>query len=201
MDNALPRLAEHELRSALLELLAKRRQRHRIFEELHLENGLARIDVATVGSQLTGYEIKSDFDKPARFSNQIHAYNRAFDEIYLVVSSEAALRMVPLVPSWWGLYEGARDGKGRVKLNIVRPADPNPLRDPISVLSILRREELLGFAQQLDEPKRAARARRSALYELLADAFSLEQIARSVATALKARPTTPARETLVLGGD
>ncbi|MGV2481630.1 UNVERIFIED_CONTAM: hypothetical protein IGO34_33055, partial [Salmonella enterica subsp. enterica serovar Weltevreden] len=78
-----PNLAtELEIRASLLRDLAVRDLADgHPREEFPLERGSARIDVALIGATLTGYEIKSDFDTFARFSNQIHANNRSFASI------------------------------------------------------------------------------------------------------------------------
>jgi hypothetical protein len=77
-------ISESELRQALLAHLATSHRssqvstKYVVLEEMGVERGLNRIDVAVVGEGLTGFELKSDFDVADRLSTQIHAFNRVF---------------------------------------------------------------------------------------------------------------------------
>ena len=56
----------------------------RIYQEKSIGSSIC--DVMAVTDKLIGYEIKSDLDNYARLEEQVHAYDRFFDENYLVVS-------------------------------------------------------------------------------------------------------------------
>ena len=80
-------ITEPELRSRLKEWLSPRMRGGgvRMFEEFGVERGAARIDLAVVARQLEAYELKSDLDTFSRMHNQIHAYNRVFDRLWLEI--------------------------------------------------------------------------------------------------------------------
>lgn len=84
----MPRLltSDADVRRALRRQLAQ--DHHppatRIIEELGLDEGSVRIDVAVVNGRLLGYEIKSDRDTLDRLREQACVYCSVFDEVVLV---------------------------------------------------------------------------------------------------------------------
>lgn len=201
MMTAKQNITEAELRRALLRRL-NATPASIVVEEFRIEHGAARIDVARIDDRLCGYEIKSDFDGTARLFNQIHAYNRVFEEIYLVATAGLLPSLAGLIPSWWGILEAQRAESDAVVLREIRAVRLNHERDPVSILTLLRRDELLWLATQcLSEPKRAARATRSGLYDMLASALSVDEICKTVVAALKGRANLTLGVPLAQGGD
>src|SRR5260370_10631670 len=74
-----------------------------IFDELGIQQGLARIDLAVVNGELNGFELKSDRDTLARLPEQAESYGRVFDRVTLVVEERHVRGAVDLVPDWWGV--------------------------------------------------------------------------------------------------
>ncbi len=72
------------IRNILIAYLKASNHEIRIYQEKSI--GTSICDVMTVTDRLTGYEIKSDLDNYSRLAGQIKAYDRFFDENYLVVS-------------------------------------------------------------------------------------------------------------------
>jgi hypothetical protein len=183
------RMTESQLRAALRTHLARGllSGSGRIVEELGVERGAARIDVAVITDRLLGYEIKSDRDTFDRLSNQIHAYNRVFDEITLVTGSSLLDDALRLLPSWWGVMAVENHSAGVAELRIVRPARENPAQDALSVAMMLWKTEaidMLAIHVGRDIPSRWARSR---VHALLAEAVPLESLRRLVAKTLTAR--------------
>lgn len=184
-------ISEREIRDALLMLLSESSNDGvRIQEELRLERGSARIDVAVIGSSLVGYEIKSDADTFARFANQIHAYNRIFDEIHLVCGERHLEAAKATIPSWWGIFVARRADDGDVVISLVRAANPNSRQDSFSLASMLWRDEALAMIDTAtaNVPKKASS---HMLWEHIASTFSLEAIRSTVSHTLLRRPLTP----------
>src|SRR3972149_9340893 len=76
------------IRSALKEDLRKRHAQDnklRIIEELGVNHGTARIDIAVVNGIMHGYEIKSDQDTLQRLPEQMNIFNAVFNKVTLVV--------------------------------------------------------------------------------------------------------------------
>lgn len=187
MDSNTARITEAELRAGIKEMLAVRAEKEgaRLYEELSIEKGVSRIDLALVGDRMEGFELKSDYDNFSRLHNQIHAYNRVFDRITIVtgsVSSEGALNVLP---KWWGVVLAERDGVG-LKFKELRPACDNALQDPYSVATLLWRDEAIALLKE-SSSRVPSKASSTQLYALMADNLPLEQIRTGVARLLLER--------------
>lgn len=168
-------ITETEIRIALLKQLARRAKTSSVQEELRIEQGSSRIDVAVIGKRLVGYEIKSDADTFQRFSNQIHSYNRVFDEIILVCGPKHIDAAQIVIPSWWGLIAAQRSAKGGVVLKKVRGAGTNAKQDPFSLASLLWKEEALELLDDMATPG-SKRASSDVLWEQIALTLPLAAI-------------------------
>lgn len=183
-------ITELELRIALRDLLfTLHGDSAHVVEELGLENGSSRIDLALLAETIAGYEIKSDFDSNARLYNQIHAYNRIFDHIYIVTSPVSAKFIDGLLPSWWGVLHGERNAEGQVQLRELKKPTTNPGKDTYSLLTLLKRDELNDFAQDKQLPKNIIKGNKPALLDSLADSSTLEEVSSYVTESLRARFT------------
>lgn len=185
-------VSEQEIRDALLFCLRDSAAGTEcVQEELRLERGISRIDVAVIGKSLVGYEIKSDADTFARFSNQIHSYNRVFDEIHLVCGPRHLEAATKVVPSWWGICVAERDIDAVVRIKCVRMAKTNVKQNSFSLASMLWREEALALIEG-QSAKLPARASAHVLWEHIASSFPLESIKAQVADILLKRHFTVA---------
>ena len=186
------RVSEQEIRDALLfGLRDSSVGTECVQEELRLERGISRIDVAVIGKSLVGYEIKSDADTFARFSNQIHSYNRVFDEIYLVCGPRHLEAATKVVPSWWGIWVAERGDDAVVRIKCIRKATANTKQDSFSLASMLWREEALAMIDG-QSTKLLAKASAHMLWEHIASSFSLESIKAGVSDTLLRRHLTVA---------
>lgn len=176
-------IQEHEIRAALLRFITLSVDGSVIREEFRIERGGARIDVAEIGTRLVGYEIKSDVDTFTRFSNQIHAYNRVFDEIYLVCGQAHARLALNIIPSWWGLVLAEKLIDGTIVLSVLRPASNNPRQDPFSIASLLWRDEAAAIlmSEAKEVPKKASS---NILWDSIVENMSFDKIKESVTHAL-----------------
>jgi len=188
--NALP-ITESELRqtvrSRLLADAAK--SGGKLFEELGIEGGGARVDFALVDTQLSAFELKSDLDSFARLHNQIHAYNRVFDRVTLVTGPVYSKASQALMPAWWGVWSAARSADGTLALRLLRKPKANPVQDRLSMAMLLWRAECIEtLASHRGEfsPKRATRFE---LQEMLARELSARTLREAVTGFLLKRQT------------
>jgi hypothetical protein len=189
---AVEPVSEQEIRDALLfGLRDSATATECVQEELRLERGISRIDVAVIGKSLIGYEIKSDADTFARFSNQIHSYNRVFDEIYLVCGSRHLDAATRVVPSWWGICVSERDADAVVRIKCIRVAKANAKQDSFSLASMLWREDALAMIEG-QSTKLPAKPSAHMLWEYIAKSFPLESIKAKVSDTLLRRHLTVA---------
>lgn len=186
-------VTEAEIRSALLTAIRRKRAvRQQVQEEFRIERGGARIDVAVIGKAMVGYEIKSDLDTFSRFSNQIHAYNRVFDQIYLVCGPTHASAALGIVPSWWGLLVAERSPKGKISLEVLREAQSNPRQDSFSLASLLWKEEAMAAIQQSEHIQLPKAVSSHLLWESIASTLTLDAVKTLVSTALLQRQVSKA---------
>lgn len=179
---------EREIRDQLLRQLADNNAANDVIgEEFPLEGGSVRIDVIQLGAELTGYEIKSDQDTFIRLANQLHAYNRVFDRLYLVCGPRHLAQARALLPSWWGILQADKRADGSVMLKAVRRSKPNPRQEAFSLASLLWRDEALALlhSANLAAPKKASS---HLLWEQLASSVPLENLRSAVMSTLSQRP-------------
>lgn len=186
-------ITEKEMREHLRAQLAERAAASgaRLYEELQIELGAARVDLALVGPALEGYELKSDFDDFSRMHNQIHAYNRVFDTITLVTGSAHFHAGLQVVPSWWGMMLVSRGPDGVLISELVRAARPHEGQDPHSLAMFLWREEALQALEHEGGHTAPKRATRTQLHERLAAVLSVQALRELVSQVLLDRERTP----------
>ena len=63
-----------------------------IINELATVDGKGRIDIATLGDEFVGYEIKSDKDSLQRLKSQVEAFDIIYDKITVIVGSSHLLK-------------------------------------------------------------------------------------------------------------
>jgi len=195
MPRAPRRLTELELRQALRERLrAGLTKDAQVIEELGIERGSARIDLALVNGSLIGYEIKSDFDSLDRLANQMHAYHRVFDELSIVTTPQFVLQVEQLLPPWWGILQAVCNDDGAVNLEVVRAPSNNPRQELLSLLSLLWRDEAAALLAKYGANKAKAKLTRNMLYEQLAGLADLSTVRDWVSYTLRHRDAWRASE-------
>ena len=75
-----------------------------VIDELGLEHGKCRADIAVINKQISGYEIKSGKDTLTRLKKQIEIYNAIFDYSSIVLEKRHLKEALDLAPKWWGLF-------------------------------------------------------------------------------------------------
>ena len=159
-----------------------------VVEELGLCRGTVRADVAVVNGCLKGYEIKSDKDTLKRLSRQSEVYNKVFDTVTLVVGESHLNQAKDVVPSWWGIETAHSDEpSSSVYLASFRSEGPNPGIEPLDLVQLLWRDEVLGLLSRADPSRRIASKPRKYLWQALVDLLPLEQLKDVVRETLKSR--------------
>lgn len=187
-------ITETAIRRALVERLRSEcAPGHVLIEELGIENGAARVDVAVAGGLLEGFEIKSDLDTLDRLARQMHAYHRVFDTVTLVTTAAYIEQAEKLLPRWWGLWEARSGVGGGIDIDVRRQPAPHAHQDAQSLAALLWRDEAYEFLVEKRGPVIKARAPRHAIYQALATQLSVEQIRERVIDTLRIRPKLQAR--------
>lgn len=123
------------IRDILISYLQATNHEIRIYQEKSIGSSIC--DVMAVTDKLTGYEIKSDLDNYARLEDQVKAYDRFFDENYLVVSQRHSQSAPGKVPNHWGILCIHNDD-----ITVLRKAQKNRSVNRRSQLTVLWKLEL-----------------------------------------------------------
>jgi hypothetical protein len=160
----------------------------RILDELGVNHGTARVDMAVVNGVLHGYEIKSDLDTLQRLPAQIEAYNAVFDKVTIVVGVQHLHEALELIPDWWGIGLVRQNAKGDLYLSNIREADKNPSLDSVAIARLLWRDEALAILESIDAAHGVRTKTRSVIYEKLATNLEQSTLRKKVRETLFFRP-------------
>jgi hypothetical protein len=162
---------------------------HLIVEELGVNHGAARVDVAVVNGVLHGYEIKSDLDTLLRLPEQVNAYNEVFDKMTIVAGLSHLHEAIYVIPDWWGIIVAREDSNGKLLLNDIRKPHVNRRQDRISLAKLLWREEAMRILEDCNEAVGLYSKPRKQVYIRLAEVMNQKELGDKV------------RESLCLRGD
>lgn len=182
-------MRDADVRGAVHRLLAAMHEgddNTRIVEEMGVWSGSARIDIAVINGQLTGYELKSDRDTLDRLPSQAELYNRVFDRVVLVVGERHASKAARAVPRWWGVTI-AKGQNGEVSLTEKRASAANPRPDPLMLARLLWKSEALDLLVLHDLAKGWRSKPAEEMHRRLASELPIEILAAGVRSALKRR--------------
>ena len=158
-----------------------------VIDELGLQHGKCRADIAVVNGHLVGYEIKSDKDSLRRLGLQIESYNAVFDRAFIVVGNRHIDSIQDRIPEWWGVIISSRGPKGAINFNMIRRAQVNRSIDPVSVARLLWRDEAIEILQQRRLPSSMLRQPRAALYKHLAELLNTCELRKAIREYLQKR--------------
>ena len=158
-----------------------------VIDELGLQYGKCRADIAIVGRQLVGYEIKSDVDSLRRLDQQIRGYSSVFDEVSLVVGQRFMAEAASIIPQWWGIIVARLGPRGAIHFGTIKVAENNPRVDNYSVLQLLWRTELIGILSEMGLKQDVFRQRRSVLCQTLVACVEPETVRNLVRSRLTQR--------------
>lgn len=161
----------------------------RIFDELGIRHGAARIDIAVVNGIIHGFELKSERDTLKRLPRQVQMYNSVLDRVTLVVASRHANEASRLVPEWWGIKIAEMTPDGFLDVSDSRAAYDNPSLNILSVSKLLWRKEALTLLDEFGEAVRLRYKPRAIVYARLAEVADLDTVRERVRRQLKGRQT------------
>jgi hypothetical protein len=158
-----------------------------VIDELGLNHGKCRADIAVVNGHLVGYEIKSDNDSLRRLGLQVESYNAVFDKAFIVVGDRHIDSIKDRIPEWWGVIVSSRGPRGAINFSMIRKAQMNRSVDLISVARLLWRDEAVEILQQRRLPSRVLRQPRAALYKHLVELLNTCELRKAVREYLQKR--------------
>jgi len=160
----------------------------RIYDELGLRHGAARIDIALVNGIIHGFELKSDLDNLKRLPHQVRVYSSVLDRVTLVTTDRHADQASDIIPEWWGI-KIARSKSNVLEFSDLRTARDNPSVDILAVSKLLWRQEALTLLDEFGEADPFRYKRRALVYARLAQVADLDTVRERVRRQLKSRAT------------
>jgi hypothetical protein len=158
-----------------------------VIDELGLNHGQCRADIAVVNGHFVGYEIKSNRDSLRRLSEQVKSYNSVFDKISIVVGERYSNSIHNYVPEWWGVIVSIKGPRGAVNFDSIRIAQINKNINPISIARLLWRNEAEELLRLKKFPPRVLRQPRAVLYEYLIDTLNIRELRKFIREYFKKR--------------
>lgn len=157
-----------------------------VLDELGLNHGDVRVDVAVLNGLLHGFELKSERDTLDRLPRQVSAYSAVLDFASLVVAPRHLNAGRTLVPEWWGLVEATTD-LGGVQLREQRSPRRNPSVDALARAHLLWRDEALELLEQAGAARGWRGRPRALLYERLVTVLGRDVLCAKVLDVMRAR--------------
>jgi hypothetical protein len=182
-------VSDKSVRNAITDRVSRFRPHHsaiRLVEELELERGAARIDMAFFGEDLLGVEIKSPKDTLSRLPEQARVYSRVFDRVVIVAASSFIPRVLEIVPDWWGVLS-IYNNENRIFFRQERRPRVNPSVEIEAVIQLLWKDELLMLLNTTPDVTINTRLSRPQLRHKVLEAADTDQIKVLTLKALMSR--------------
>ena len=192
---------DEEIRQNFHKKILKRQHAHKdtlVIDELGLNHGKCRADIAVINGHLIGYEIKSNNDSLRRLGQQVKSYNAVFDKVSIIVGDRYKNYIQNYIPEWWGVIISVRGQRGAVNFVTNRKTQINTNINPLAIARLLWRNEAAEILIQNQISPKIIRQPRAILYECLVDILNTSELRRTVREYLKKRrnwrcPELPSR--------
>lgn len=191
------------IRTALTEVLVNKHANDRtvrIIQELGVNHGASRVDIAVVNGVMHGYEIKSDLDNFNRLPEQMEAYNKIFNKMTIVVGWSHLEAAINTVPDWWGITVAKQSLQGTITLSNIRSAGYNQEQDSLFIAKLLWREEAIQALESVGKAKGFRSKPRNIVYEKLAETLDPDLLQKKVRETLFFRPDWRVDQQLLTNG-
>ena len=181
---------EQDIRHALHSKLQKQysiKGDYLLIDELSLEHGRNRVDIALFSSYIHGYEIKSSKDNLLRLPNQLLQYSKSLQKVTFVVAENHYEDVMKSVPKWCGLILAIKGPRGGVSLRSVRRAKLNPHVDFFILAHILWKAEVIELLCKHGITEKLEHKSRKELYKQLSMLMTIKQLSLEIKTKLLKR--------------
>jgi len=147
-----------------------------LIEELGLDHGRTRVDIAVLDSSLHGFEIKSSRDTLRRLPNQLSTYSAVFGSLTLVVAPDHLRKLDGMLPSWCGVVVVEKRDGFALDFRVEKRSYRNPNPDPFRVAHLLWKSEAMSLLREYGAEEDPARCTRAQLYEKIARCVSMHDL-------------------------
>lgn len=171
------------IRSSFLRILEnkhKNDKKVRIIEELGINHGDGRVDIAVINGVMHGYEIKSDKDTLKRLPEQIKSYNSVFDKITLIVSKNHLYNAIKIIPDYWGIILVKTNKNNKLIFQTIRKDELNKQQDKLSVARLLWKQEAIKILEEENEAKGFYSKNKESIYYKLLNVLNKKSLNQKV---------------------
>ncbi len=172
-----------------------------VINELGIQHGRFRADIAVINGTMAGFEIKGKEDSLARLASQVEGYNSVFDFVTIIAERPHVQMIRSMVPGWWSIVLAAEVSSGEICFKTIRGTKTNPCVDDFAVSQLLWRSEAQDLLARTGVESSLLRKKRSVLYKLLVGELGSTELRRAVREQLRQRRSWPNPEQLSPGGD
>lgn len=158
-----------------------------IMDELGLEHGKCRADIAVINGHMDGFEIKSEVDSLSRLRHQIDSYNAIFDHSSVIVTARHLNEITGMIPGWWGIISVTESNSDFPQFRMIRTPHQNAYIDNNAVAQLLWRKEAQEVLLNLGMRGAQLRQKRSILYGYIVGTLSSYELRHTVREYLKKR--------------
>lgn len=145
----------------------RRREGGLIADELALQEGAGRIDLASIRDVLSGYEIKGETDRLNRLEGQLYKYSLVCKKLAVVCTANHYEEVERIAPPWVELIKAVQDGNNRLIFSICRLGGESPNLDAKVIAGLLWKREMLETLAFLKEPARDTLSKNALVKRLL----------------------------------
>ena len=195
---------DHQIRDAFHRTIL--REHHKEFttlvvDELGLDHGKCRADIAVINGHMIGYEIKSEVDTLSRLSSQVEKYNSVFDHSFLILTSRHLNDAMLKIPKWWGIILAVQENNKDIYFKTIKNSLKNKQVNDYAVVQLLWRNEAQEILMDLGFKGKYLRGKRSSLYQQIVDMLDPKDLRFIVREYLKKRETWRHPSRLLLNDD
>jgi hypothetical protein len=152
-------LNDPAIRKVLVKQLLQQEPAPFVRSEVSITEHDGVVDVMAISrEEMIGFEIKSDRDSLTRLEHQVRVFGHVFDRMTLVCGVRYRDKVAQHIPAWWGIQVAEQTGE-QVELATLRPAELNPNVQPLKLLHMLHKTELVD-ALHVADTARGWRGRR-----------------------------------------
>jgi hypothetical protein len=140
-------LNDPQIRGPLRKWIREREEPTMIADELPVQEGRARIDLAAVFDDIHAYEIKGQTDRLVRLKNQTKTFAPVCRRCTPVTPKNHLKSLPKHIPEWWGIVLATSSDlvEGDVEFEVVRPAQENEALEWRPMARMLWKDEMLNI--------------------------------------------------------
>jgi hypothetical protein len=158
-----------------------------VVDELGLNNGSVRADIAVLNGKFVGYEIKADKDNLLRLASQVAAYSEIFEKAFIITGNKHLDKVLKMIPEWWGIYLVEPGLDKMYEFSNIRSAELNTQRNAVSIARLLWKSELLAIFELELNRKVGLHWSKERLNQLLAEVLDIDTLGKIALRILKNR--------------